>query len=81
MKFKSYFENLGWNNFKRGVSWKHKTEFGIELDRNLFKRNSDWIDQVIFVEFERLRLAMQLLKKIEVSSVKEKQKWLTLFEK
>ena len=22
VKFKSYFENLGWNNLKRGVSWK-----------------------------------------------------------
>ena len=40
-------------------------EFGIEFDRNLFKRNSDWIDQVILVEFERQRQAMQLLKKIE----------------
>ena len=40
-------------------------ELGIEFDRNLFKRNSDWIDQVILVEFERQRQAMQLVKKIE----------------
>jgi len=38
-------------------------EFGIE--KNLFNRNSDWIDHVILVEFERQRQEMQLLKKIE----------------